>query len=171
MAVEQALFRVRIRGSIQAVWRELTKQGEPQAAVFNAWLTAQSLLPGSRIQMRTGSGRHTLVIGEVTAYEPPHRFAHTFRFTQYDDPQCEVIYELREVDGEVECTLTVVNMPSGTLTAGSMRSGGPMILNTLKAVVETGRAALKTRILYWLFARLEFVLPKRTRSQHWPLDG
>lgn len=165
-----AVFRTRIRGSIQAVWRELTKQGEPQAAVFNAWLTAQALLPGQRIQMRTGSGRHTLVIGTVTAFEPPHRFAHTFRFTQYDDPECVVIYELQEVDGEVECTLTVEGLPLGTKTAKDMAGGGKMIIDTLKAVVEQGRPPLKIRLMYWMFARMEFVLPKRTASQHWPLD-
>lgn len=169
-ATEQAVYRVRIRGSIAAVWHELTKQGQPQAAVFNAWLTAQALLPGRRIQMRTGSGRHTLVIGEVTAFEPPHRFAHTFRFTQYDDPECEVIYELREVGGEVECTLTVDRMPTATRTAKDMASGGWMIVNTLKAIVENGKPPLKIRIMYWLFAHMEFVLPKRTASSNWPLD-
>jgi hypothetical protein len=169
-ATEQAVFRVRIRGSIEQVWHELTKQGEPQAAVFNAWLTAQALMPGAMIQMRTGSGRHTLVIGRVTDFSPPTRFAHTFRFTQYDDPECEVIYELRPVGDEVECTLTVDRMPSGTRTAKDMAGGGKMIVDTLKAVVETGRPALGTRLMYWLFAHLEFVLPKRTRSSEWPLD-
>ncbi len=167
---EQAVFRVRIRGSIEAVWRELTKQGEPQAAVFNAWLTAQALLPGSMLQMRTGSGRHTLVIGRVTDFNPPHRFAHTFRFTQYDDPECEVIYELREVDGEVECTLTVDRLPLGTRTAKDMAGGGTMIVNTLKAMVETGKPSLGTRLMYWMFAHMEFVLPKRTKSEHWPMQ-
>lgn len=166
----QAVFRIRIRGSIEQVWRELTKQGEPQAAVFNAWLNAQALLPGAMLQMRTGSGRHTLVIGRVTDYEPPNRFAHTFRFTQYDDPECEVIYELKEVDGEVECTLTVDRMPVGTRTAKDMAGGGSMILKTLKAVVETGRPPFGTRLMYWMFDHMEFVLPKRTRSEHWPME-
>lgn len=166
---DTAVFRVRIRGSLQAVWRELTKQGEPQAAVFNAWLTAQALLPGRPIQMRTGSGRHTLVIGTVTAFEPPYRFAHTFRFTQYDDPECEVSYVLREVDGAVECTLTVDRLPLGTRTAKDMASGGQAIVDTLRAIVEQGRPPLKVRLMYWMFERMEFVLPKRTASSNWPL--
>jgi uncharacterized protein YndB with AHSA1/START domain len=166
---QQTMFRVRIRASLEAVWRELTKQGEPQAAIFNAWLTAQALTPGSMLQMRTGSGRHTLVIGRVTDFTPPHRFAHTFRFTQYDDPECEVIYELKDLGGEVECTLTLINLPMGTKTAKDMSSGGQVIVNTLKTLLETGCPAFGTRVLYWLFAHMEFVLPKRTRSEHWPM--
>ena len=56
-ATTKAVFRVVIDGSIDAVWRELTKQGEAQAAVFNAWLHAQALAPGQKIQMRTASGK------------------------------------------------------------------------------------------------------------------
>jgi hypothetical protein len=166
----EAVFKIRIRGTLEVVWHELTKQGEPQAAVFNAWLTAQALVPGAMIQMRTGSGKHTLVIGRIIDFTPPHRFAHTFRFTQYDDPECEVIYELKRVGDEVECTLTVAGLPVGTRTAKEMDGGGTMILNTLKAVVETGRPAWGTRLMYAMFAKMEWVLPKRTMSSAWPLQ-
>ena len=33
----------------------------------------------------------------------------------------------------------------------------------------TGMPALATRLMYIAFDVLEFVLPKRTRSEHWPL--
>lgn len=163
------LSKIVIAGSQQAVWRELTKQGEPQAAVFNAWLHAQSLLPGQRMQMRTASGGKVIVVGEVLAFEPPKRFAHSFRFTQYDDPPCTVIYELHPVEGGIEVSLIVENLPVGTRTAKSMESGSRSILDTLKRVVETGRPAFGTRLMYALFDRLEFVLPKRCDAAHWPL--
>ncbi len=62
-------------------------------------------------------------------------------------------------------------LPVGTPTAKSMASGGHQILGTLKAICETGRPAFGTRLLYRLFGVLEGVLPKRTRSEHWPLQG
>ena len=61
-------------------------------------------------------------------------------------------------------------MPSGTRTAKSMASGGTMIVNSLKAICETGKPGLGTRLMYWMFGKMEFVLPARTRSEHWPLN-
>ena len=50
-----------------------------------------------------------------------------------------------------------------------MQQGGDAILKALKAIAETGRPPLATRLMYVAFDWLEFVLPKRTRSEHWPL--
>lgn len=164
-----AVFRIVIQADIQRVWRELTKTDEAQGAVFNAWLHTSGLVPGGRLQMRTGTGKHVLVVGEVLEVDPPNRFVHSHRFTQYDDPVCQVAYELKPVAGGVEVTLRVIGMPAGTRTAKSMQQGGKMILKTLKAIAETGRPQLGTRMMYAVFGLLEFVLPHRTRSEHWPL--
>ena len=40
-----------------------------------------------------------------------------------------------------------------------------MILATLKAVVEDGRPKFGTRIMYWMFGKMGFVLPARTRVE------
>jgi uncharacterized protein YndB with AHSA1/START domain len=165
-----AVFRITIAADIQRVWRELTKTDEAQGAVFNAWLHTAGLVPGAAMQMRTGSGKHVIVVGEVVEWDPPRRFVHSHRFTQYDDPVCRVAYDLKPVDGGVEVTLTVIDLPAGSATAKSMASGGSMILRNLKSICETGRPPLGTRAMYWMFDRMEFVLPKRTRAQHWPLD-
>jgi len=167
----KAVFRILIAGTMEAVFRELTKTGEPQGAVFNAVLTLDSpgLVRGRRMQMRTGSGRHAIVVGEVMELEAPTRFAHTHRFTQHDDPSCTVVYDLKKVDGGVEVTLTVENIPAGTKTETEMRRGGDFILKNLKAIVETGRPPLGTRLMYAMFGALEFVLPGRTKSENWPL--
>jgi uncharacterized protein YndB with AHSA1/START domain len=163
-------FRIVIAADIQRVWRELTKTGEAQGAVFNAWLHARGgVVPGAALQMRTGSGKHTLVVGEVLECRPPHRFVHTHRFTQYDDPVCEVSYELKEVPGGVQVTLRVTGVTEGSKTAKDMASGGTMIVNALKAICETGKPGLATRLMYALFEHMEFVLPARTKSEHWPL--
>jgi uncharacterized protein YndB with AHSA1/START domain len=164
-----ALFKIFVNADIQRVWRELTKTDEAQGAVFNAWLATTGLVPGAPMQMRTGSGKHVLVVGEVLHCEPPHRFAHTHRFTQYDDPVCEVHYELKPVGSGVEVTLRVVGLPAGTATAKSMATGGHTILASLKAIAETGRPGLGTRLMYVAFDWLEFVLPARTKAEHWPL--
>src|SRR5207245_679905 len=158
-----------IRGCIRDVWREITKTDSVQQAMFNMRLHTTGLRPGAPIRVRTKSGKYTPIIGEVLEFDPPHRYAHTFRFTQFDDPPCKVVYELREVPEGVEFTLRMEEMAAGTKTAKQMAQGGKLIVNTLKAVVETGRPSFGVRMLYRLFGLLEPLSPKRTRTENWPL--
>jgi hypothetical protein len=89
--------------------------------------------------------------------------------TQHDDPICRVTYLLKPVAGGIEVTLTVDDLPVGTKTAKEMERGGMFILENLKSIVETGRTALGTRVIYAMFGALELLLPKKTRSENWPL--
>lgn len=167
---EKAVFRVRIRGSIDDVWRELTKTDEVQKAMFNSRLHTTDLVAGAPLRMRSPDGRYTAVVGDILEVDRPRRFSHTMRFTTYDDPECTVVYELREDNDEVEFTLTVENLPVGTKSGKSMMRGGTFIVNTLKSIIETGKPPLFTRLLYLLFALMAPLNPKRARSEHWPLD-
>ena len=166
----KAMFRVVIDGSQQAIFEELTRTDRPLGAIFNSRMHTTGLAPGGRMQMRTVSGEHTIVDGEVIEYDPPRRFSHWHRFTGMDDPACKVTYELKPVAGGIEVTLTVDDMPLGTKTAKQMQGGGDFILKNLKAIVETGRPPLATRLMYAMFGAMEFVLPKRSKTAHWPLE-
>lgn len=169
----KAVFRIVIDGTAEAIFRELTRTDAPQGAVFNAVLTLPTpgLAPGKPMQMRTVSGRHTVVFGEILEYDPPRRYAHTHHFAQHDDPVCTVIYDLKPVAGGVEVTLTVENIPLGTRTESAMRKGGRFILGNLKAIVESGKPTFAARLMYLAFGAMEFVLPKKTRVQHHPFPG
>jgi uncharacterized protein YndB with AHSA1/START domain len=166
----KAVFRVVIDGAQQAIFDELTRTDRPLGAIYNSRMHTTGMKPGGRMQMRTVSGGHTIVDGEIVEYDPPNRFAHLHRFTQTDDPVCKVTYELKPVTGGIEVTLTVDDMPLGTKTAKSMASGGHFILKNLKAIVETGRPPFGTRLMYWMFDHMEFMLPKKTRTENWPLE-
>lgn len=165
------VFRTTIRGTAEAIWHELTKTDSPQKAVFNALMVNTGFHTGAAVQMRTADRRRTLVVGEILEYDRPRRFAHTFRFTQFDDAPCTVIYELSpQADGTVIVTLTVENIPTGTRTEREMGKGGTSILTSLKSIVETGNVPPGTRLMYVMFGMLGFVLPKRTLADHWPLQ-
>ena len=167
----RCVFRITIKGAIEKIFEELTRTDGLQGAVFNARLTlpGPGLIAGKKMQMRTGSGKHALVVGDVVEFDPPRRFAHTHKFTQHSDPLTTVTYDLKQVEGGVEVTLTVENITPGTKTASEMVKGGPFILGNLKAIVETGRPPFGTRLMYRMFDVLEFVLPARTKSEHWPI--
>lgn len=165
---KQSVFKTHIRAPIHDVWKEITRTDAPIAAFFNARMHTPMLEPGSKLAMRTPDGRHTGVVGEILEVVPPTKFSHTFKFTNLDDPPCTVVYELREVDGGTEFTLTIVDAPAGTKTEKQMAAGGKMIVNTLKRVMETGKPSLGIRMLYVLFGVMP--QPKRCRSEHWPVE-
>jgi uncharacterized protein YndB with AHSA1/START domain len=156
---------------VEDVWREITKTDAVQGCMFNMRLHTPGLRPGAPIQMRTKSGKYTGVVGRVLEFDPPRRYSHTFKFTNYDDPECKVTYELVEVAEGVEFMLTIDDMPAGTRTAKQMKQGGTMIVNTLKAIVESGRPSFGTRLLYVLFAGMEPFSPKKMRVEHWPIQS
>ncbi len=159
---------------IDAVWREITRTDKPILCFFNSRMSLGrgGLVPGSKLAMRSPDGKFTGVVGTIFLCEPPHRFGHTFRFTNENDPECRVTYELKpNKSGGTEFTLTIDDLPLGTKTAKQMVQGGTMITSTLKSVMETGKPTLGIRALYVLIKVLTPVItPKKCRSEHWPVD-
>ena len=166
-----SVFRVLIQGSLEDVWREITRTDEPIRCFFNSRMHVTALEPGSKLAMRSPDGKYTGVVGEILEMIPNQRFSHTFRFTNFDDPPCRVVYDLEERDGGVQFTLTIEDLPTGTKTEKQMLQGGTMIVNTLKSVIETGRPGFGTRLLFVLFKLMQPITPKRCLSEHWPVSG
>lgn len=169
---DKAVFRVIIHGPIERVWHEITRTDIPQKCMFNSLISTPGgvLKVGAPMQARTASGKHVGVVGKVLELDPPRRYAHTFKFTRFDDPPCKVTYDLREVPEGTEFTLTITDLPAGTKTAKQMTAGSKLIVNTLKNVVETGRPSFGVRCFFKLFGVLEVLMPKHTRVEHWPLE-
>lgn len=164
----QLVNKVFIRATIQQVWDALTSEGKVLPHFFGSVMHTTGLKLGAQLRMRTPNGKYTGVVGEILEFNPPYRFSHTFRFTNFNDPPCVVTYELREVDGGVEFTLISDAVPCGTKTEGQMAQGGGFITNVLKSVVETGKPSLGYRLLLILIGL--FPGPKASRSENWPLD-
>ncbi len=162
-------FQIVINAPVEAVWKEITRTDAPIACFFNSqmYLGPAGLKPGSKLAMR--SGKHTGVVGTILEIDPPRRFSHTFKFTQMDDPECKVTYDLRPVNGGTEFTLSIDDLAMGTKTAKQMMQGGTMIKNTLKAVIETGKPSFGIRMLYVLFKVLAPFSPKKCLNENWPV--
>ena len=165
---KQLVHRVIIRATLQQVWDALTKEGEVLPFFFGSVMHTTGLKPGAQLRMRTPNGKYTGVVGEILECDPPYRFSHTFRFTNLNDPPCKVTYELKEVEGGVEFTLTSDDVPVGTKTEGQMAQGGGFITSVLKSVVETGRPSLGYRLLLTIIRIMPS--PAACKSEHWPLD-
>ncbi len=166
----RAIYRVHINAPIRVVWDTLVKTDEVLPHIFGAVCdTEDGLKPGRPMRMISPDRKFATVVGKVLEFSPPHRYAHTMKFTLYPDAAATVIYELNEVDGGTEFTLITENVPIGSKTEKSMVPGGKFITDNLKAVVETGKPAFSGRMVMMLNPVLSFfMVPKRCRLEHWP---
>ena len=165
---EKSYFHVVIRAPIHKVWAELTRTDAVLPFFFNAVCKTPGLKVKAPVRMRSRDGKYTSVVGEVLEFEPPYRYAHTFKFTNFDDPECVVRYVLKEVDGGTEFTLINEGMPAGTKTEKYMMQGGTFITENLKALVETGTHTAGGRFAFFMIGLFAPFTPKRCRSENWP---
>lgn len=163
-------FRVVIRAPIHKVWAELTRTDSTLPFFFNSTCRSPGLALGAPIRMVTKDGKYTSVVGNVVEFEPPYRYAHTFKFTNLDDPPCTVRYVLKEVEGGTEFTLINENVPAGTKTENYMRSGGDFITKNLRAIVETGKPTGGGRFALFMMGLFAPFTPKVSRSENWPFE-
>ena len=129
MAARQ-VYKVIIDAPIETVWNTLVKTDEVLPFFFGSVCeTKDGLKPGRKMRMVTPDRKTAAVVGEVLEFSPPHRYAHTMAFTQYEgEAPATVTYELKEVPGGTEFSLVTTNVPVGTKTEKSMAQGGPFIV-------------------------------------------
>lgn len=168
-SAERTYFRVVIRAPIHKVWAELTRTDAVLPFFFNAVCKTTTLGVKAPVRMRSKDGKYTSVVGEVLEFEPPYRYSHTFKFTNFDDPPCVVRYQLKEVDGGTEFTLINENVPAGTKTEKYMTQGGTFITQNLKAIVETGKPTAGGRFALFMMGLFAPFTPKICKSENWPL--
>lgn len=171
MSDDKAIYKVTINAPIETVWAELVKTDQVLPFFFGSVCrTTGELEIGAPIAMETKSGKYRSVVGKVLEFSPPHRYAHTFKFTNFDDPPCTVTYELKEVDGGVEFSLTTTNVPVGTKTEQGMAQGGKFIVETFKSVVENGAPSFGGRMMLGMMGLFEPFSPKVSASENWTFE-
>jgi uncharacterized protein YndB with AHSA1/START domain len=166
----RSYFRVVIRAPIHKVWAELTRTDSTLPFFFNASCRTPGLAVGAPIRMVSKNGRYTSVVGDVVEFDPPYRYAHTFRFTNLDDPPCTVRYVLKEVEGGTEFTLINENVAPGSKSEKYMTSGGAFITKNLKAFIETGKATAGGRAALFMMGLFAPFSPRQSLSENWPFD-
>ena len=167
---ERSFYRVTINAPIHKVWAELTRTDTVLPFFFNSVCKTTGLAPGAPVRMVSKNGKYAAVVGEVLEFDPPYRYAHTFKFTSLDDPMCVVRYVLREVDGGTEFTLVSEGVAPGTKSEKYMASGSKFIADNLKAWVENGRPTASGRFALFMMGLTSFMTPARCRTDNWPLD-
>ena len=170
-AGDKQVYRVLIKAPIETVWNTLVKTDDVLPFFFGAVCEVEDgqLAAGKRMRMVTPNRKYASVVGEVTEFSPPHRYAHTFKFTQWDDDYCTVTYDLKETPEGVEFSLITTGVPAGTKTDKSMAQGGPFITQNFKSLVEKGRPAFSGRMVMMLGPLMGMLTPSASKIENWPL--
>lgn len=162
------IYRVVINAPIERVWSELVNTTSPRPFFYNAVCDTEGLSPGAPYRMVSKDHKNAFIVGEVLAFEPPHLFSQTFKFTTTDDVPCTVTYKLKEVSDGVEFLLETENVPAGTKTEKSMAEGGKWITMNFKAYMETGKVSFGARMMLAVMSLMGGMMPKATKIENWP---
>lgn len=99
--------------------------------------------PGSRWQhVRADAARTVELVGDVVEIAPPSRLVITWaNASQADDPASysRVTFEIAEYEDMVRLTVTHDELEAGSGMANGISKGWPIVLSSLKSLLETGR--------------------------------
>ncbi len=134
------VYQVYIRTAQDQLWQAITDPAFTQRFFFQTKINAE-WRPGAPVQYWMRDGQ-LAVEGEVLESDPPRRLVTTWAFRHQpelaSDPPSRVTWEIEPL-GEM-CRLTLVhdNFTSETATYRSVGGGWPLVLSSLKSLLETG---------------------------------
>jgi uncharacterized protein YndB with AHSA1/START domain len=131
-----------IASTPEKIWAALTQPEFTKQYFFGRTIEIEPKSSGSFI-LRMPDGRVD-VKGEVVTWDPPNKLSVTWAVDwipqMRDLPECLVSYEIAQAGEAVRLTMTEAHqwdVPEDLLSGGRM--GWPVILSSLKSVLETGR--------------------------------
>ena len=133
---DKRVFSVEIDAPIETVWAEITRLDRSQRAYFNHALQCE-LRAGSSLRY-VGTDGEASIVGEVVEVSPPHRFVHTFSFTNLADETSRVTWELESLAGGTRVTIIHSELDRAPQTGEKIVHGWPTIVAQLKTLLEKG---------------------------------
>ena len=120
----------------QQVWEAIT-QKKIIDQYYMAPIHTLELKEGGKISYGVDK---EFIVGEITKIDESTTLTHTFKFGGQDSPETIVNYSIEAV-GDSMCSLTVTHtgFKSEDQTFADVTGGWPVILSSLKSVLETGK--------------------------------
>jgi len=133
------VFQVYIRTTPEQLWQAITDP-DFTARYFRHSRVESAWRPGDR--MGYWIGDELVVDGTVLDAEPPRRLVTTWSFRRNpamrDDAPSRVTWEIEPVGTACKLTLVHDDFPGENETFTSVGSGWPLVLSSLKSLLETG---------------------------------
>jgi uncharacterized protein YndB with AHSA1/START domain len=141
MSAPQHVYEVYIRTTPERLWQAITDPAVTEAYYFNSRIVSD-WQPGSPFEMRQADGRLDIA-GEVVEADPPRKLVHTFNLRwdpENSDPPSRVTWEITPMGDTCKLSLVHDGFASETQTFREVGGGWPLILSSLKSLLETGDA-------------------------------
>jgi uncharacterized protein YndB with AHSA1/START domain len=129
----------------QRLWQALTDGAFTRRYWFGTTVESDWAV-GSQVRFRSDGELHDS--GEVLEYEPYRRLSYTWRVEFHEifrrEKPSRVTFELEPVGAEVKLTVTHDEFEPGSKVLGAVSNGWPVVLSSLKSLLETGHALAAT---------------------------
>jgi uncharacterized protein YndB with AHSA1/START domain len=141
MSEPKFVYVTYIASTPEKLWQALTSAEFTKQYFFGRSVEIEHKVGGD-FMMRMPDGRFDIK-GRVIEWDPPRRLTVTWgvAFEEFRElPESLVTYEIEPMGGSVKLTMTEAHqwdVPDAILAGG--RQGWPLILSSLKSVLETGR--------------------------------
>jgi uncharacterized protein YndB with AHSA1/START domain len=137
----KTVYVIYIATTPEKVWQALTSTEFTERFFFGRAVEIEPKVGGS-FAMRMPDGRFDIK-GKVIEWDPPRRLSLTWEvaFEEFRElPESLVTYDIEPMGGSVKLTMTEAHRWDVTdaILAGG-RQGWPLILSSLKSVLETGK--------------------------------
>jgi uncharacterized protein YndB with AHSA1/START domain len=127
-----------IRTSAEKVWRALT-DGEVTRRYWSNHRNASDWRPGSQWRHEDADdGSIVDIVGTVVESDPPRRLVVTWAAPAAPSERSRVTYDVVEDGGLVRLTVTHDELVPGSGMEKGISTGWPMVLSSLKSLLETG---------------------------------
>jgi len=121
---------------LEELWMAITTLEKEQPYYYYSTLVTldgKPLKAGSPIAYQVGSERKDAIRGEVTLWQPPYRFAHTFRFPRLDEPESEAHWHLERLsESETRISVYHTGLLDSPQTYEEVSTGWSHILHKLR---------------------------------------
>ena len=141
------VYVVYINTTKEKLWEAITSPKFTEQYFFHTRVNSDFKKGSDLSYLMTGKDGNDAVPvkGKIIEADPPNKLVHSFQHTgnhtgsgDYSEPS-RVVYEIEEMGELVKLTLTHNDFKGDKETYESVGGGWPMIINSLKSLLETGK--------------------------------